>query len=145
MAGARLLFLTAALVTPGCITGTYTTWRTHREVQGDDTLQVGVDDLESCLARLGAPLVVRENGAGILLAWGWAHEREWGLTASIPVTDQNSASFSYNDADLGLTGLALFFDSTWTLTAIRRGLLADVLPPSQTRALSLDELEAMRD
>ena len=130
---AALALLAAVLVGPGCVTATWTKLSRHREVQGDDELQPGRDDLAACLARLGAPLIVRENGDGAVMAWGWAKEQAWGVTVYVPLKSAE-VSFAYDRGLFGLTGVVLFFDHLWQLTAIERGSLAEILPPSQVRA-----------
>lgn len=97
-------------------------------------LVAGESDLETCLRTLGAPLVVREDGEGAWLAWGWAERRGWSLTISVPVAESANASLRYGRRLDGLEGAVLFFDSDWTLVAKRRGFLAEILPPAQVRA-----------
>lgn len=97
-------------------------------------LVAGESDLETCLRTLGAPLVVREDGEGAWLAWGWAERHGWSLTISVPVAESANASLRYGRRLDGLEGAVLFFDSDWTLVAKRRGFLAEILPPAQVRA-----------
>lgn len=127
-----------ALIAPSCVSATLESRNRYREVSGEEVLVIGEDGLERSLEILGAPLVVRENGDGAVLAWGWARERGWGLRARVPVKGAR-ASFDYSQASRGLQGLVLFFDDQWRLTAMRRGQLADVLPPSQVRARLVED------
>lgn len=129
----RVAALALALLAPGCVSATFRATNRYREVAGEEELVVGQDDLGRTLEVLGAPLLVRENGEGAVLAWGWARERGWGVRARLPGNSRN-VSFDYAQDQRGLRGLVLFFDDRWTLTASRRGRLADVLPPSQERA-----------
>jgi len=129
----RALALLALPLLSGCLSGQRTTWRTHQAPAAHLALEPGEADLTSCLDALGAPLVVREHGAGAMLAWGWSRESLWGLTLSVPI-DATRASFTYQRATAGLEGLVLLFDEAWTLTSIREGRLAEVLPPPQRRA-----------
>ncbi len=122
----------------GCLTGTYTSWHTYQEPASFLRLRPGEADLDDCLEVLGAPLYVREQGDGAVLAWGWADERRFGVTFSIPL-DSGNASLTYQDTAAGLDGLVLVFDADWRLTAIRRGRLAEVLPSSQSRARLIEE------
>ena len=128
----RRLVLLAPLLT-GCLSGEYLSQRTYQEPPPHFQLKPGEADLRTCLASLGAPLYVRENGDGALLAWGWAEEQRWGLTLSVPI-DSRRGSVTYRRGDEGFQGLVLLFDAGWTLTSIREGRLADVLPSSQSRA-----------
>jgi len=118
----------------GCITATLERERVLHEPLGVYSLVVGESDLDDCLAALGAPLVVRENGEGAWLAWGWAERGGWSLTGSVPVTDNNSISMRYGRSLDGLEGAVLFFDRDWILVARRRGYLSQILPPAQVRA-----------
>lgn len=138
-AGTRnaLLALFLAASTSGCITGTWTEWRTLAEPADLELLTVGESDLTRCLEVLGAPLRVSELGDGAVLAWGWAQEGSWGLSASVPVGDLDP-SFSYQSSIRGLAGVVLFFDADWMLTRVRLGRLAEVLPPGQERAQAVD-------
>jgi len=137
----RVLALIACAAPPlagGCISATWSVSRRYREVRGDDALAVGEDELAAALAALGAPLLVRENGDGAVLAWGWSRERAWSVTADLPLRAVD-VSFRYRDALTGLEGLVLFFDRDWRLVGRQRGSLADLLPPSQARARSFDD------
>ena len=135
-----LVLLACALGPPasGCISATWSVSRRQREVQGDAALAVGEDGLAAALERLGAPLVVRENGDGAVLAWGWSRERAWSVTADLPLRAVD-VSFRYRDALRGLEGLVLFFDHDWRLVARRRGSLAELLPLSQARARVVED------
>ena len=126
------------VVAPGCVT--WPKWRQHREVDdaAREALVPGETTLESALAGLGAPLVVRENGDGAVLAWGWAEERQWSARVDVPISEVD-VSFAYQDTDLGLEGLVLFFDAGWRLTHAREGALAEVLPPAQDRARLVED------
>ena len=64
-----------ALIAPSCVSATLESRNRYREVSGEEVLVIGEDGLERSLEILGAPLVVRENGDGAVLAWGWARER----------------------------------------------------------------------
>ena len=128
----RLLPFLALPLLAGCLSGQWTAWRAHREPpEAHASLRPG-DGLGACLDTLGAPLLVREHKDGAVLAWGWLDARRWGLSLSVPLGDP-SGSIAYQRADLGLEGLVLFFDAGWTLTAIRSGRLAEVLPTEVRR------------
>lgn len=123
----------------GCLTAEYTSWRTLQEPSPEaGLLRPGQASLEQCLDTLGAPLYVREHVGGLMLAWGWADERRWGLSLSVPA-DSNSASFTYRRTDEGLEGLVLLFDEGLNLTTIRRGRLAEVLASAQSRAVVVED------
>src|SRR5262245_11406358 len=71
-------------------------------------LEAGGIGLEECLAELGAPLWVWEHvEAGrpaAALAYGWFDERDFGLRISVPVTENTSASFDYDQIDSRMKG-----------------------------------------
>lgn len=134
----RVAALALVLFAPGCLSATLQSTNRYREVSGEEELVVGEDGLERALDVLGAPLLVRENGDGAVLAWGWSRDRGWGVRARLPGNSRN-ASFNYAQVQRGLRGLVLFFDPEWTLTAMRRGRLSDVLPPSQERAQLIED------
>jgi hypothetical protein len=74
-----------------------------------------------CAARrLGGP-----EGAPVL-AYGGLRNSEWNAKVSVPVTDYNSASFSYTDATASTRGYMLLFGTDHRLEIVRYGLLADL-------------------
>ncbi len=119
---------------PGCLTATLDRERVLHEPVGVYALSAGESNLNDCLGILGAPLVVRENGEGAWMAWGWAERGGWSLTLSVPLTDSQSISLQYGRRLQGLEGAVLFFDHDWKLVAKRRGYLSEILPPAQVRA-----------
>lgn len=131
---AHTILVALVACSTGCIAATLERERVLHEPLGVYSLVVGESDLDDCLAALGAPLVVRENGEGAWLAWGWAERGGWSLTASVPVTDYNSVSMRYGASLDGLEGAVLFFDRDWILVARRRGYLSQILPSAQVRA-----------
>lgn len=127
-----MLLLLLSPLLGGCITGNLSSTRIHHPPEGLERVNVG-DDLARCLEVLGAPLHVREVGAGALLAWGWARDFGWRATVSVPI-DRQSVSLTYGRSDIGLDGLVLLFDDEWSLTSVRRGRLADEMRSAQQRA-----------
>jgi hypothetical protein len=131
--------LLAVPLLSGCLTAEYTSWHTLQEPAPEaGLLRPGQASLELCLATLGAPLYVREHVGGMMLAWGWADERRWGLTLSLPA-DVHNASFTYRNSDEGLEGLVMIFDEGGELTIVRRGRLAEVLMSAQRRAIAVED------
>jgi hypothetical protein len=130
----RVLLLGAALAAPACVRGSYTRIRTFQAP--DDaalaSLRPGASELGACLAALGAPLIVREDDDGAVLAWGWEQYTNWAATVSVPIDDQ-SLSFTYSDTDLRLHGVVGFFDDEWRLTQLREGQLRELLPERRAR------------
>ncbi len=107
-------------------------------VEESTALTPGVDTLESCIARLGAPLYVWEASASTYaLAYGWDEGHDWGFNVSVPVGDTASASFDYGDMNLDLHGVVLVFDHGDRLVRSDRGYLRDLAPGLQRRRPSL--------
>ena len=100
-----------------------------------EAMRPGETDLTAALAELGAPLYVWPTSAdGLAIAYGWFNEVAWNVSVSVPVTSNLSASFDYDQADVRLQGVVLFFDEDDQLVDVRRGLLVDLargtrLPP----------------
>ena len=131
---ALTILVVLAVCSTGCVTATLSRQRVLREPVGVYGLFAGDSNLDDCLAALGAPLVVRENGEGAWLAWGWAERGGWSVTASIPISDTNTISMQYGRRLQGLDGAVLFFDRDWTLLSMRRGYLTEILSSAQVRA-----------
>jgi hypothetical protein len=60
------------------------------------------------------------------LAYGWFDVKDFGFSVSVPVADNYSASYNYDQVDQRMRGLVLFFDEQWTLVSWRTGLLQDL-------------------
>jgi hypothetical protein len=99
--------------------------------------------LADCLAELGAPLWVWEHVEGeaqaAALAWGWFDERDLGIRVSVPVSEELSASFDYDQIDQRMQGLVLFFDQDWRLTRWRSGFLRDLTREARRPPAALEE------
>lgn len=109
-----------------------------------DGLEPGETTLEGALARLGAPLFVWEaDSRSYGLAFGWDEGLDWGVNVSVPVAREFSASLDYEDTNLQLEGLVLFFDASDRLLRVERGLLSDLVPTRERRPADLpDQLGA---
>lgn len=107
-------------------------------------LEPGATTLEEALARLGAPLFVWEaDPRSYGLAFGWDEGLDWGVNVSVPIAREFSASLDYEDTNLQLEGLVLFFDVHDRLLRVERGLLSDLVPVRERRPADLpDQLGA---
>lgn len=126
MRGLSLLF---PLVLAGCVSVGWSRDRRHEPLPEGviETLEPGRSTLAECLESLGAPLYVWEyRGDGAALAWGWNDEDRKGVSVSVPVYDQVSASLSYDDAREKLRGAVLLFDRDLVLEQVREGWLRDL-------------------
>lgn len=87
----------------------------------------GETTLAHCLDRLGAPLYVWEyKQNGLALAYGWLEVDNKGVSASVSVAHDMSASFSYDDSDARLRGVVLLFDQDLKLELSKSGYLRDL-------------------
>lgn len=133
----RLLALAAALLAGGCLQFQLERDNQLRPVREEHVARLvpGESTLGECLDALGAPLFVRERQTyGAELAYGWFKQWDWGLTVSMPVTDQFSASFNYDEVDAKLRGVVLLFDEDWKLEVVRTGFLRDLVAREVTPA-----------
>ena len=138
MRSSRLaLLLASAPLLTGCIQAQFERDNRLRPIEESElaTLQPGESTLDECLDALGAPLFVRERQTyGAELAYGWYKQWDWGLSISIPVTDNASASFDYDEIDAKLRGAVLLFDEDWRLEVVRTGFLRDLVAREVTPA-----------
>ncbi len=121
----------ALALTAGCVSGRWSRVVEGRELSGPALaaeLTPGQADLSQCLAALGAPNYVEEQGAGMVLSWGWFRSTAWGFTASLPTRFGSSASFRFDNLDGRTRGLVLFFDADLVLERIEHGFLAELRP-----------------
>lgn len=142
----RTLVICGALASIGlssCVDGDYGKLRVYQPpIQASvDSLQPGVTTLRESLDRLGAPVLVREVGLGMALAWGWQTGLDWNIEVSVPVGDAQ-ANFSYNDISERTRGIVLFFDEGGRLTLVREGYLRDLVPSRQLPRDVDDELRS---
>ena len=90
-------------------------------------LEPGRATLAECLDRLGAPLFVWEyKGDGAALAWGWSVLDDRYISIGLPIQDNYTASFSYDESDVDLPGVVLFFDREWKLEMVKEGRLRNL-------------------
>lgn len=125
----RVLLLLLVPLLPGCLSCGWRRATSFSPPPRDAiaALVPGRSTLADCLELLGAPLHVWEHkGEGAALAWGWAESSGWGLSLSVPVYRQASASLSWDDLDARMNGLVLVFDEDWKLDLVREGYLRDL-------------------
>jgi len=128
-AGLRALALASCCLAAGCVSFQYE--RNLIERVPDDsvvaTFVPGQTVLTDVLAGMGAPLDVWEGPDGApVLAYGGVRGAEWNVNVSLPVTDYNSASFSFTDTRSRARGYMLLFGPDQRLEIVRYGLLADL-------------------
>lgn len=126
---AALVVAALVLVSSGCVSGG---WR--REIRFSPisegriaSLKAEHSTLEHCLETLGAPLYVWEyKQDGLAIAYGFYRSNEFGVSLSLPVTREASASFDYEDERTHLHGYVLFFGPDWKLIEVQGGELRDL-------------------
>lgn len=128
-AGLRAAALACACLGASCVTFQYE--RDLVEVVPTEasvaSFVPGQTVLSDVLAGMGAPLDVWEGPDGApVLAYGGLRSRGWNVVVSVPVTDHNSASFSYTDTLARTRGYMLLFGPDQRLEIVRYGLLADL-------------------
>ena len=129
-----LLPVPCLLAMASCVTGEYRQVNINEPVDRArlHALQPGKDDLESCLAALGAPVDVREydvakdRHSGMALIWFWTEQVGWGAKASSVIKD-TSVSFEFDWTGTDLPGCVLWFDRDLKLESYREGLVGDLL------------------
>lgn len=104
-------------------------------------LRPGVDDLTSCLQRLGAPNHVFEyRGDGVALAWHYTDASDFDVDISYAVSrEASSASFSIDWDDTDMPGAVLWFDSDLKLIEVREGAMRDLTSGLRQRPSSADD------
>jgi len=141
----RAALVLALALGPACVSVSWQRESRHHPVPraAVQRLVAGESDLGQCLELFGAPLWVWEHVEGgrqaAALAYGWSDERDFGLRVSVPVTENYSASFDYDQVDQRMKGLVLFFDEGWTLTSWRLGLLRDLTREARRPPAALEE------
>lgn len=99
--------------------------------------------LAQCLDELGAPLFVWEvSDDEYGLAYGWDHHVGWGVNVSVPLTQEISGSFDYEDLDSELNGVVFIFDRDDRLQRKRSGFLRDLVGDNARRRPALIEESA---
>jgi hypothetical protein len=146
------LFPLVCLLLTGCLSVSWQRSRGFEEVIHADLQRMRAEsaDLHGVMLAFGAPLEVNSlEGTGMILTYGWFDERDLGLRVSVPVTDQYSASFNYDDLKRRQRGALLFFDEDRRLTGWRLGWLSElegiVVPsPAAVRLAPAERLEELR-
>lgn len=112
-AGALALLLAA----PSCVTLNFGQLRAHQppDLAAAAALAPGRSSLAECLAVLGAPATVAEEGDGAVLTWTWDEREDSGVGVSVPIADTGSLTFQYGRLASLPHRLVLRFDAEWTL------------------------------
>jgi hypothetical protein len=125
----RALAILCVSLLSGCVSFNYGRHTLFEAVWPDavEQLEIGTSDIGRALELLGAPLYVWEGvGDSIVLAYGAENRKETGFALSVPMFEQASASFNYDDVSSRLEGYVLVFDSDLKLEIVRAGLLREL-------------------
>lgn len=93
-----------------------------------ERLEVGQDDLTSCLEILGAPTLIEdfEGEDQFALLWTWLNTESWGFSVSAGRYSP-FGSLSYTGATKHLRAVRLLFDVELELIAKQQGMLSGLL------------------
>jgi len=142
--GSAALATLVGLTTTACINLEWSRTRVRQEVDRAALASLprsGIG-LDRCLDVLGAPTYVWENRVhGLIVAWSWQNEREFGVSLSVPIYRSQSASVQYTDTDFKEKGLVAWFDDDWRLEDWREGYLSELVARNQ-RPATIDQIEA---
>lgn len=119
----RLALLAGTIASVSCVSAEFSTLRVDQEPNAEQLAAVKIgDSLQACLDALGAPTAVTRDDEGVrtVLTWQWLEARGWGLSASVPLTDRNSASVDYASNSQNPQQLRVFFDSSWNVVEVSR-------------------------
>lgn len=121
-----LLLASALLVLSSCVG--YLRFRENEPVPRAtlERLRPGTDDLEHCLALLGAPVQVFEyRGDGMALLWSWQDTDDWSIDVSVPLAESVNANFDLDLTFLERPGCVLWFGPDLVLGGWRAGMIGE--------------------
>lgn len=109
-----LLGLLVLASTPGCLSAEFSTIRFDQAPPEAAVARVQEGmSLQECLNLLGAPTAVRRDDEGIrtVMSWEWFEAGGFGVSLSVPLTDNGSASVDYGSDREQVRQVQLFFNS----------------------------------
>ena len=113
--------LLSCLCLPSCLTAEFSTVRASLPpAEGAiPKIEAGMD-LQSCLDLLGAPTSVRraDDGWRTVMSWEWMVSKGFGISFSVPIADQASASADYGSNSQDLQQFRVFFDADYKVVEI---------------------------
>lgn len=116
-----LVGLLGCLCLPSCLSADFTKVRhslppTEGSIQ---KIEAGMD-LQTCLDLLGAPTSVRraDDGWRTVMSWEWMVASGFGISFSVPIADQASASADYGSDSQDLQQFRVFFDAEYKVVEI---------------------------
>lgn len=116
-----LIALLACLCLPSCLTVEFSTVRASLPPAEGTIQQIEAGmDLQNCLDILGAPTSVRraDDGWRTVMSWEWLVAEGFGVSFSVPIADQASASADYGSNSQDLQQFRVFFDAEYKVVEI---------------------------
>lgn len=106
--------LALAALLPGCVSAEFTKLRLDQPPAEEAVARVRTGmSLQDCLDLLGAPDSVQrdEDDRLTVLGWQWYEGSGWGISVSVPLSDQASASLDYARDRAQVKRIQILFDS----------------------------------
>ena len=132
-----------AMLAASCVQFTYAVQYEDNPVPDATLAQLmpGVDDLSSCLSKLGAPHHVFEyRYDGLALLWHHVDSSGWGARFSMSVVrGAPGARFSMDSDSAEMPGAMLWFDGDYKLVEWRKGMMRDLTAGFRRRPADLDQ------
>ena len=100
-----------------------TGFTSHLESEACIVAQLAIGmDLQQCLDLLGAPTSVRRDDEGIrtVLSWEWLEAGGYGLSLSVPLSEQASASVDYGTDSQQFRQIQVFLDTQLKVVDVSR-------------------------
>jgi len=132
----------SCLLLAGCIQLTYSVQSVEGQLPAAAlaSLQPAVDDLGSCLRKLGAPHYVWEYlGDGVALGWVALDASGWSFEVGYNFERFFTTSFALDTASSNLPGVVLWFDADLRLKKWRQGRMRDLTSGLHRRPAPVDE------
>lgn len=113
----------SCLCLPSCLTAEFSTVRVSQPPAeaSIQKIESGMS-LQSCLDLLGAPTSVRraDDGWRTVMSWEWMVAEGFGISFSVPIADQASASADYGSNSQDLQHFRVFFDAEYKVVEISK-------------------------
>jgi hypothetical protein len=108
---------------PSCLTAEFSTVRASLPLAEASIhrIEAGMD-LQNCLDILGAPTSVRraDDGWRTVISWEWLIAQGYGVSFSVPIADQASASADYGSNLQDLQQFRIFFNAEYKVVEISK-------------------------
>jgi hypothetical protein len=119
----RMVGLLSCLCLTSCLTAEFSTLRVSLPPSEESRQEIEAGmDLQACLDLLGAPTSVRraDDGWRTVMSWEWMLEDGFGISFSVPIADQASASADYGSNSQDFQQFRVFFDAEFKVVEISK-------------------------